>query len=202
MSTNPSSPSADRARAGRIVATAVVAVAVALGGWRGVGGGGTSAAVVTPQDLPPDVRTEIETTWSDFTAAFAGRLDCIGPVTLVLVGAVEEGDARYLAGDARIEIEIPTTPARFRESLAHELAHHVEHGCDDFGALREVLHAELGPDRPWRGGSTWYDEPSERWAEHVVELVNGERVRHVGEVPVDADVVELIGAWGAGDPVP
>ena len=101
------------------------------------------------------------------------------------------------------EIQIPTTPARFRESVAHELAHHVEHACGQFGDLRSALHPQLGrPGSPWAGGRVWEEVPSERWAEAVVELVNGERIRHVDEVTVDDDVIAAIAAWARGEPAP
>ncbi len=151
------------------------------------------------QDVPADVRAEIAAVWGSFEVVFADRLTCIDDVEVLLVGEVGGGDARYLPDDALIEIEIPTTPARFRESLAHELAHHVEATCGEFAALRDRLHPVLGGVAvPWDSGPVWFEVPSERWAEHVTELINGERVRHVDEVPIDPDVLAEIAAWGAG----
>jgi hypothetical protein len=156
------------------------------------------AELVVVQDVPADVRAELDVTWARFTDRFEARTSCIGTVSLELVRDVEGGDARYVHRRARIEIEIPTTPARFRESVVHELAHHVEHTCPDFEQLRDELHPRWGgPDRPWTGGDVWAEIPSEMWAEAVVELVNGERIRHADEIVVDPQVVELIVAWSS-----
>lgn len=167
-----------------------------------VGGGGDGGGRLTiVQDLPDDLRAELDPTWAAFLDRFAGHRRCIADVEVVLVDHVEGGDARYVSDGARIEIEIPTTPARFRESLVHELAHHVERTCDDFGELRTVLHAEFGSELVWSGGSPWVDIPAERWAEAVVQLVNGERILHATEMPIPRSVLDIVATWGRGDPV-
>lgn len=56
-----------------------------------------------------------------------------------------------------------------------------------------------GVDRDWYDGPIWEEIPSERFAEAVVEVVNGERVRHEADVPVEPHVVELVAQWGRGD---
>jgi hypothetical protein len=153
-------------------------------------------SLLVPQDVPDDVDAELATVWAAFTTVFAGRLACIDDVRVVLVGDVGGGDARYVAASDTIEVEIPTTPGRFRESVAHELAHHVERSCADFAELRTEIHPTLGGG-DWASGRTWYETPSERWAEHVAELLVGERVRHVDEVPVSGEVLAAITRWGA-----
>lgn len=156
-------------------------------------------SLVAKQDVPDDVQVELDTTWSAFTDRFGGRHRCIGDVNVRLVSHLEDGDARYDASEEAIEIRIPTTPARFRESLVHELAHHTERSCGAFDELREQLHPLLGGvDVPWASGPVWYDVPSERFAEHVVHLVNGTRIRHTEEIDIDADVLLLIAAWADG----
>ena len=93
----------------------------------------------------------------------------------------------------------PRRQARFRESFAHELAHHVERTCPEFAELRDVLHPRFGgPARAWFGGDVWEETPSELWAEAVVELVNGVRLLHEPEMPIDPSVVALADAWGRG----
>lgn len=153
--------------------------------------------LIVVQDVPDDVRAELDTTWFRFIDRFAGRRDCIDDVTVLLVDDVEGGDARYVNGNARIEIEIPTTPARFRESLAHELAHHMERTCEEFESLRAVLHPQFGgPERPWSGGEVWEEIPSELWAEAVVALVHGERLLHAGDMPIAPAVIDRVAVWG------
>jgi len=49
-------------------------------------------------------------------------------------------------------------------------------------------------------GPRWADIPSERFAEAVVVLVNGERVRHAAETPIDPAVVEVVERCGRGAP--
>lgn len=183
--------------------TALLVVCLTIGsaacGATVAGSGGGRLTIV--QDLPDDVRAELDPTWAAFLDRFAGRRRCIADVEVVLVDHVDGGDARYVPDGARIEIEIPTTPARFRESLVHELAHHVERTCDDFGELRTVLHAEFGTERPWAGGDPWVEVPAERWAEAVVQLVNGERILHASEMPITRSVLDAVTSWGRGDPI-
>ena len=118
---------------------------------------------------------------------------------MVLVDDVPDGDARYLRAEAVIEIEIPTSPRRFRDSLVHELAHHVERRCPDFPVVRNEVLAITGADS-WTGQPRWADRPSELWAESVVEVVLGERVRFGRTVPLDPALVEVVGSWIAADP--
>lgn len=151
------------------------------------------------QDAPADVRRETDATFDRFRGRFAARASCIDDVSVELVRAVDDGDARYVTADRRIEIQIPTTPARYRESLAHELAHHLERTCGEFGSLQVALEPLLGADGvAWSRGPIWEETPSERFAEAVVELVNGARIRHVDTVPVDPAALELIARWGTG----
>ena len=111
---------------------------------------------------------------------------------------IDGGDARYVGDEALIEIQIPTTPARFRESLAHELAHHVERTCDDFDELQAALRPEFGgSNRPWTGGDVWEEIPSELWAEGVVLLLNGERLLHGDNMPIGQAAIDSIAAWGS-----
>ena len=182
-------------QAAAVVAIAVVAFAVAT-----LLGRPDDAELSFGQDVPDDVRVESDAVWSHFAERFDARMTCIDDVTVVLVGSVEGGDARYVVGESRIEIRIPTTPARYRESLAHELAHHVERTCADFTSLRTDLEPLLAADaESWWVGPTWEETPSEQFAEAVVEFVNGERVRHAATVPVDDEVLAVIRRWGVGD---
>ena len=156
----------------------------------------TLADLRTPQELPDDVRTELDVVWTRFNEVFSSRRRCFDDVTVRLVGRVEGGDARYVVADALVEIDIPTSPRRFRESLAHEFAHHIEHTCGAFDKLRvEIAEALEVPADSWFSGESWETTPSEIYAEGVAELVNGERVRHVDEVVVSAEITTLIEQW-------
>lgn len=207
MSTCPRSPTPERRRR----PTAPAAISAAVIGAAGLAAfvlgrvldpGPADGELLTTQDLPADVRAELDTVWSRFGSVFAERSSCIGDVTVVLVRSVDGGDARYVASEGLIEVRIPTTPARFRESVAHELAHHVDRTCREFAGLRDELHRRLGgPERPWATGDVWEEIPAERYAEAVVELVNEERVRHADEVRVDDATVELIARWGRGETI-
>ena len=155
--------------------------------------------LIVVQDVPPDVQAELDATWGHFVEVFDARRDCFDDVSVVLVRDVEGGDARYVTGAGRIEIEIPTTPARFRESLAHELGHHVERTCTEFSEMRAAMLTELEiADSAWAAGEVWEQIPAEIWAEGVVGLVNGERVLHGDDMPIDPSIVELIEAWVGG----
>lgn len=149
-----------------------------------------------PQPVPDDVTLELVTVWQGFLELFQQRADCIPDVTVWLVDDVTGGDARYLPVESRIEVAIPTSPRRFRESVAHELAHHLEHGCAEFSELRDALSDELDPTGSgWHAGDRWEEIPSERWAEHVVHLVNGERVRFADDIPLFPAVLDEITRW-------
>jgi hypothetical protein len=160
----------------------------------------TAADLVTDQDLPADVRAEVDTTWAAFLEVFGPRRHCFDDVRLRLVGEVGGGDARYLPDGRRIEIEIPTSPARFRDSLAHELAHHVEHSCGAFGELRREFAALPGlAGRDWNDeDDRWEDRPAELWAEAAVELVTGTRVRTGRTFDLPTGSTEIVAAWAAG----
>ncbi len=185
------------------VGAGVAAVFVPLAVWAVARGAEAPVNdLVFVQEVPADVRRESEVTWRRFTERFAARRSCWGPVSVELVGDVTDGDARYLTGSRRIEIQIPTTPGRYRESLAHELAHHLERTCPDFDEVRALLHPMLADSgQGWFDGPVWDAVPSERFAEAVVELVNGERIRHESDVQVDPTVVELLERWGNGTPI-
>jgi hypothetical protein len=118
---------------------------------------------------------------------------------VVLVADVPDGDARYFPAEASIEIEIPTSPRRFRDSLVHELAHHVERRCPDFPDVRDEILALTAADS-WTGQPRWADRPAELWAESVVEVVLAERVRFGRTVPLDPAVVDAVRRWIAEDP--
>ena len=203
MTTPSISRSPDRApgrhvrRAGGAAAAVVATVGLALA--HDAVAGEDTARLHTVQDLPDDVQAELDVTWRRFVDRFDARTGCVDDVSVELVRAIDGGDARYVIDGSVIEIKIPTTPSRFRESLVHELAHHVEYTCGEFAELRRALHPQLGdPEAPWAGGDDWEETPSERWAEAVVLLVNGERIRHTDEIPVDPAVVALVEAWAGG----
>jgi hypothetical protein len=158
--------------------------------------------ILVPQDVPPEVSELVESTWDSFVDVFAGRDECIGTVGLVLVRSVDGGDAVYSPGDRMIRIEIPTTPVRFPESLAHELGHHVEHACsvpEDIGP--EFRRAQgLSAGISWSGAAPWNGSPSEHFAETVVALVNGRRVLHADVLTVTPEAEDLVAAWGSAQP--
>lgn len=159
----------------------------------------TAAELRPDQELPADVEAEVDAVWDRFLAVFGSRRHCFDDLALRLVPEVDGGDARYLVAEARIEIEIPTSPARFRDSLAHELAHHVEHTCGAFGDLRRELASlpELR-GRDWDDPELpWEERPTELWAETVVELVTGDRVRTARRFDLPAGAGASVSAWAA-----
>ena len=156
---------------------------------------------VTPQDVPADVEREIAAVWERFGEAAPERVDCVEEVAIVLVDRVDGGDARYLADVERIEIAIPTSPRRFRESVVHELAHHLDATCDEFAPLRDELLDLLGRDRAeWTSTGEWSTAPEEIWAEALVLVVNGERVRFERTMPLPNDVVPAVEQWATARP--
>ena len=187
------SPSSRRS----LLLLATVVLGCFVGSWavlRAVVADARLADLHTEQDLPADVQAEVDATWGRFIDVFGPRRRCFDDVSLLLVNDLDQGDARYVVNDARIEIRIPTSPRRFRESLVHELAHHVEHTCGAFDDLRGG-----GPTEDWYGTDlAWRERPAELWAETVVFVVNGERVRHERTMPLPDGAPDLVLAWASG----
>ena len=127
---------------------------------------GSDSKLAPVQDLPDDVAVLVDETWRDFEQVFGGRSDCFPPVSLLLVSDVPDGDAVYRRDAARIEIEIPTSPARFPESLVHELAHHLEATCPAQAEMRVPFLAAQGllDADGWFAGDEWARVPSEHFA--------------------------------------
>lgn len=182
---------------GAVALGLVVAVVVTLLVWPT--DGPHDPVITFVQPVPVDVEAEARTAVAAFVDRFASRRDCVGGAEVVLVDDVPAGDARYLAAGATIEVEIPTSPRRFRDSLVHELAHHVERRCADSGTLRAAVLAVTG-DGAWSGQPRWADRPAELWAEAVVEIVLGERVRFGRTVPLDPALVDAVRAWIVAEP--
>lgn len=160
------------------------------------------------QHLPDDVAAEVATTWSRFVDALGDRIACVDDVWLTLVPEVPGGDARYLVAERHVEIAIPTSPARFRDSLAHELAHHLDHTCDEIAPLRLAFARHLdrrttsagagdSGDTPegWSGSGPWEEQPAELFAEAIVQRVNGDRVRYGRTMAISAAAAAEIDRW-------
>ena len=194
----------DRRRRVRLVGAVVLVGVIAAAGVGAAVRARSASGEVEPvvrlrQRAPTAVEQEVRATVADFIAVFESRRSCIGGAELELVRELDTGDARYVAGDELIEIKIPTSPRRFRESLVHELSHHVEHSCPDADVLRTDVMRAMGVT-DWTGQERWEHRPSELWAESVVEIVLGERVRFARSVPLDDRVVAAARRWIAQRP--
>lgn len=162
----------------------------------------TRPRIESNQDLPEDVRRLTDETWVEFNEVFAAKSGCLGGVSLELVEEVVDGAARYVASSSHIQIEIPTTPARYQESLIHELGHHLEEVCgvelEIGGQFREAQHFDMLSD--WRGVTVWAERPTEHFAESVVQLVLGARQTHADIVELTPKAVDLVGRWALLSP--
>jgi len=154
--------------------------------------------LVVPQDVPVEVTSLVDATWASFLDAFPAQRRCIGEVTLVLVRHVEGGDASFSPSERTIHIEIPTTPERFPESLAHELGHVVDRSCGGEAAVGDAFRLAQGipATRGWSAGDHWFDEPSEQFAETVVQIVEGRRLLHADVFDVTDDAIAIVSDWG------
>lgn len=156
---------------------------------------GNAGRIRTVQDVPRDVERIVDQVWADLTLELAWAADCMLPVELFLTRSVDDGAARYRAEEQVIDIEIPTSPRRFRESLAHELGHHIDASCSGLEARREAFLDAQGfdPDAAWDRGATWETTPAEHFAEAVVVIVNGERHLHDGVV-ISSSAIDIVRA--------
>lgn len=138
------------------------------------------------QDVPAEVAQIVDETSRDLESSLPWAGGCMLPVEVHLSRNVPDGAARYRAAEQLIEIEIPTSPARFRESLVHELGHHIDATCEDLDDLRTAFATSQGftDSQTWDTGQAWELTPAEHFAEAVVAIVNGGRLLH-------ADIVML-----------
>ena len=152
------------------------------------------------QRLPDDVALLTASTWDRFEAAFPAQAGCLTDVELELVEEVAGGAARYIASERLILIEIPTSPRRYVESLTHELAHHLDAGCDADLAIGATIRTAQGldPQAPWEGARAWAARPSEHYAEAVLEYVTGDRYTHADVIDVSEEGLDVVRAWAGG----
>lgn len=179
----------------RGIAIAVVAVAsVMVAMWATSRG----PEIRLTQDLPAAADALVEETWSQFLDAFPAQRDCLTDVEVLAVRELDGADAAYRRATGVIRIRIPTSPARFPESLAHELGHHLETVCDPVGDVgdRFLLAQGFPPAQEWYTGETWFETPSEHFAEAVVEVTRGERIVHAADIELSSAAVDVVRSWG------
>lgn len=147
---------------------------------------------------PRDLREVTTQAWHRFTAAFRGRSDCLGVVTVGVAWELDDR-ARYEPGRALVLVRAPGTARNLAASLLHEFAHHAEYRCpmDATFKRRFVDAAGLPAGTPWLGGGRWHEIPSERFAEAAVSFVLGEPPPHV-LIRVTPEEVRAVAAWAAG----
>lgn len=157
------------------------------------------------QDVPAEVSTIVETTWQDFEEHLPWAAECMLPVELILTRSVPDGAARYRATEQLIEVEIPTSPARFRESVVHEIGHHIDATCEGIDQLRrDFISAQgLDPQLPWDDAETWEATPAEHFAEAIVAIVTGDRLQHEDRIAISDRSLDVVrAAGGASSAVP
>lgn len=145
------------------------------------------------QDVPADVRAAMDEAWLAIEENLAWATECAPPVELFLTRDVADGSARYRFDERVIDIEIPTSPRRFKESLVHEYAHHVDTTCVGLHELRDEFAAaqDLDPAR-WDDAEEWDVTPAEHFAEAVVAVVTGDRFTHGDRISLSPAAVDLV----------
>ncbi len=136
--------------------------------------------------------------WAEFEVFASARLDCFGPVTVQ--ASTSLGDrAQYEPATRTITVLVPRSIPSLRESLVHELAHHVEHDCPAHLDGRPAMIAAMGfpPDAAWFEGDRWPETPSERFSEATVELMLGTRER-AADVFLSEEERAAVAAWWSG----
>jgi hypothetical protein len=180
---------------------ASVAIAGLIAAVTGVAadGGPARPALAFADGVPSDVRALAGATWERFTDAFAGRWDCLAPVTVASAWSLDDR-AAYDPDGRLVTIRIPGTAPNLAASLVHEFAHHLEFTCPEHRSLRASFRSAQGldADSPWRTAETWSQIPSEQFAEATVRFVLGRAPGH-RLVSVEREAVAVIRAWAAGD---
>lgn len=154
------------------------------------------AALLPNDSVKSDLAALAATTFAAFLDAAPGVADCVG--TIHLAAATELADlATYTPATATITLRVPATAPNLRDSLVHELGHHVETACASQTDLRKEFLAKQGfaASQPWFEGASWEHTPSEQFAEAVVLIVLGRRMRNLGRLHLDPAATELVAAW-------
>lgn len=180
---------------------AVVAVAVGITAAVFAATGGSPGRLVMGDDVPDDLRELAADVFGTFEQRFPARLECMGDVRLVPVWDGLEDRARYLPDAGVIELRVPATANLLRDSLVHEIAHHLDSTCPAVEEVRPAFLAAQGhpASADWRTGERWEEIPSEQFAETVVLVVLGERQQHRLGMPITDAAVAAVEAWGAGE---
>jgi hypothetical protein len=113
----------------------------------------------------------------------------------------EQDDRGYYDPErSLIILRIPGTAAKLRNSLLHELGHHLEAACPSHPELRSLFLTAQGfpSDVDWFTGDRWEVTPSEQFAEAVVEVVEGRRNLRYG-IELSQAALDVVSAWGHGD---
>jgi hypothetical protein len=163
-------------------------------------GAGAPGILVMGDDVPDDLRALASDVFDDFEASFAARIDCMDDVRLIAVWEGLDDRARYLPDTRVIEVRVPATANLLSDSLVHELAHHLDHTCDDIQRLRPAfLDAQGHPaGAAWSSGTTWEETPAEQFAETAILVVLGDREQNRLRMPIRDEAVALVARWGAG----
>jgi hypothetical protein len=186
----------------RSIVITAAAIAVAAGVTAAVlAAGDGPGRLVMGDDVPQDLRELADGVFAAFEERFPARLACMGDVHLVPVWDGLEDRARYLPEAAVIEIRVPATANLLRDSLVHEIAHHLEFTCPEIDEVRPAFLEAQGhsASADWFAGDRWEDVPSEQFAEAVVQVVLGERQQHRLTMPIGTAAVEVVASWGAGE---
>lgn len=148
---------------------------------------------------PDDVRQLTRTALVDFLEAFPTQSECLQGLRLQVDPSLDER-GQYDPVAATITLRTPATAAKLRNSLFHEIAHHLEWKCSSQVEIRQpFLIAQGFPvDSEWAPDGSWETSPSEHFAEAVVEVIEGRRNLTYG-ITLSDEALALVREWGQAD---
>ena len=160
--------------------------------------GSASDLIEFSSETPDDVRQLAQAAMTDFLEVFPAQRQCVAGVRLD-IDPDFEARGRYEPETATVILRTPATAPKLRESLFHELAHHLEWNCPSQLELRKpFLDAQgFSAGSEWTKGDAWEDSPSEHFAEAVVEVIEGRRNLTYG-INLSDQALELVRRWGHG----
>ncbi|HUO47171.1 MAG TPA: hypothetical protein VM470_10120, partial [Acidimicrobiia bacterium] len=125
---------------------------------------------------PNDVRQLTRAAVVDFLEAFPTKGECLQGLRLQVDPSLDDR-GHYDPTAATITLRTPATASKLRNSLFHEIAHHLEWKCPSQIEMRQpFLIAQGFPvDSEWAPDDSWETSPSEHFAEAVVEVIEGRR---------------------------
>ncbi|MPZ54792.1 MAG: hypothetical protein GEU79_19055 [Acidimicrobiia bacterium] len=145
--------------------------------------------------LPPDLAVVVDEVRSEMITALPRLAECVSEATIEHAWELDDR-AQYLPESGTVIVRVPATEPQLRVSIVHELAYHVDLGCE-LAPRRAFLKSQgFVHGTTWKDGPSWEQTPSEQFAVAVALVVTGSN-DSLRPVTIDEDTDALIKKWGS-----